>query len=317
MSFYRPGFFPDTMIEKMIDDGQILTESKKQIDRERDVQATTFQQTISNDVVSFILEPGQRERVPLNEIFNLPSGVQPRPDTRSTYGKVDVDAWLVTPDGKPLERGYDGRLAAEITSHTHRVRVHPGLALNHTRFYLGDLADCKVPVRLLARAGKPYRYTEDDGMRLRLGLYSKNGGVVGHVTKETDKVLDLAGGNPIGDFFHDIGSCESVLASDRLYLFWTADELDFSDSVEPFICEMPRPHPTKSYPINRASFIEYGSWPSVKALEMRPPAGTLLQKGEEVCNIYAYSLLGTPDRSYHPSNGNLNNTQLSSGIMVV
>jgi hypothetical protein len=119
------------------------------------------------------------------------------------------------------------------------------------------------------------------------------------------------------DFFEDVRSCWSVYAANRLYLFWTADKLDLSSSEEPFICEMPRPHPTKGYPINRASFIEYGSLPSIKALEMRPPAGTLLHNEEEVCNIFAYSLLGKPDRSYHPQNGNLNNLQLPSGIMVV
>jgi deoxycytidine triphosphate deaminase len=226
------------MIEKMIDDSQILTESKKPIDRKRDVQATTFQQTISDDVGSFVLEPGQRELVPLNEIFKLPSGVQPRPDTRSTYGKVDVDAWLVTPDGKPLERGYDGRLAVQIISHTFRVRVHPGMALNHTRFHLGDLKDCKVPVRLLAKADKQYIYTQDDGIRLRLGLYPNDGGVIGHVAKETNEILDLAGGNPIMDFFEDVRSCWSVYAANRLYLFWTADKLDLSSSEEPFICEI-------------------------------------------------------------------------------
>ncbi len=313
----QPGFFPDYMIEAMVSERMIRTDSDKPIDLKNNVQASTFQPTISDKVGAFVLEPGKTELVPLNESFWFPMGVSTRPDTRSTFGKVDVEAKLVTVDGEPIPRSYQGGLAAQITSNTFRVRVPPGLPLDQARFRYGGLEECMLSAVDLAKDGKSYLPAGSNGIRLGLGLYTGEGLVSGHVAKKTDKVLDLAGGNDKDDFFEDIRSCLSLNPSDSLYLFWTSDELDFEDTGEPFICEMPRLDPTGRYPVNRASFIEYKSWPSRKALEIRPIADNLLHNGEAICDIYCYSLLGTPKRIYGPQNGNHNLSRLLSGIIQV
>ncbi|MBN2331457.1 MAG: 2'-deoxycytidine 5'-triphosphate deaminase [Candidatus Aenigmarchaeota archaeon] len=317
MDLTKHGFLPDHMIEQMIDVGMIFSDSRNGIDRENDIQCSTLQPTIGDKSQSFVLNRGDREVVQLNEGLRLPEGYTVYPDTRSTFAKVDVEAKLVTANGKPIPLGYDGKLWAEITTDSFNVRVHPGMALNQVRFLYGDLEDCRIPAKdLVNPEGGAYLLSANRGVRMGLGLHTDDGAVVGYVTKETEKVLDLAGGNPRDDFFDEIRSCFSLVSSNKLYLFWTDEALDFKDAGVPFICEMPRMNPSNDFPVNRASFIECRSWPSRKALEIRPSAGYILQHGEGICNIYCYSLVGEPIRSYGTDNGNHNLTRLLPGIIV-
>ncbi len=312
----RPGFFPDYMIKQMIEQRMIRTGSKNGIDQENNVQSSTFQPTIYDNIGSFVLNRGETQIIPLNESLWLPMEVTPVHDTRSTYGKVEVVAVLADQDGNPIPGGYQGELYAKVTPRSFNVRIHPGLALNQTRFMFGEKEECKIPAGGLVKENA-YFMTEDGGLRLGLCLHTEAGDVVGYSAKDTVRVLDLAGGNKSCDFFEEIMSCFSHTANNTLYLFWTNDQLEFRETDQPFVVEMARMDPTNRYPVNGAGLIEHDSWPSRKALEIRPSAGYTFHHGEGECNNYCYLLLGKPTRGYGPRNGNHNLTRLLPGIMEV
>jgi len=299
------GVLPNQTIRGMIAEGCIASSGGAGIEGCR-VQPSGLDLTISNDMNSFVLEPGKGELAPLNEILRLPGEVHVRTDARSTYAKAGISVDVVTEDGKPIPPGYSGRMSAVIKSHCFRAKVSPGISIAQARFFRGAPQESVLRPEDVAGNGYAGIATTGGKISMRLRLAGARGAAVGYVSNRTRNVVDLSAKNHGAGFFDYVPGCGVCkIRPGELYLFWTADELPTpkKDGI-PFVCEMPTRGPD-SLKINAASLIEYGSW-GPQALEIFPEKETVLRDGMPICDMVFYRLADTPTNGYGPHNGNRN-----------
>jgi len=87
-----------------------------------------------------VLERGCVYIVPLMEEWNLPERISGKANPKSTTGRLDIFARLITDYSNEFERvaaGYKGRLYAEIVPRTFSILVQSGTRLNQVRFIRG------------------------------------------------------------------------------------------------------------------------------------------------------------------------------------
>lgn len=90
-----------------------------------------------------VLEKGCVYIIPLMEELSLPPKISGKVNPKSTTGRLDVFARLITDYGKEFERieaGYKGKLYVEIVPRTFSVLVHEGTKLNQLRLVRGEPA---------------------------------------------------------------------------------------------------------------------------------------------------------------------------------
>ena len=148
-----------------------------------------------------VLERGCVYIVPLQESLALPPALSARANPKSSTGRLDVFARLITDRGRAFEdipAGYQGPLFAEISPRTFSVLLRAGDRLNQLRLISGGPAPGDA---LLAQVHEQHKlvYAEDDRpedplisgglwMSLDLGL----GEVVGYRAKRHAPIIDLA-----------------------------------------------------------------------------------------------------------------------------
>jgi len=87
-----------------------------------------------------VLEPGAVYLVPLLESLRLPPGMRARANPKSSTGRLDIFARLVTEAGEAFDEvaeGYEGPLWAEVSPRTFPIVVRPGSKLVQVRFTKG------------------------------------------------------------------------------------------------------------------------------------------------------------------------------------
>jgi dCTP deaminase len=87
------------------------------------------------------LEKGCVYIVPLLEELSLPPKISGKVNPKSTTGRLDIFARLITDYGTEFERieaGYKGKLYVEIVPRTFSVLVHEGTKLNQMRLIRGE-----------------------------------------------------------------------------------------------------------------------------------------------------------------------------------
>jgi len=89
---------------------------------------------------SAVLECGCIYIIPLIEELFLPEKLSAKANPKSTTGRLDIFARLITDYGKKFEwvaQGYKGRLYAEVVPNSFSVVVRTGMKLNQLRFVRG------------------------------------------------------------------------------------------------------------------------------------------------------------------------------------
>jgi dCTP deaminase len=88
-----------------------------------------------------ILEKGHVYLIPLMEELDLPEGVSGRANPKSTTGRLDVFARVLTdrcPRFDDIAPGYNGQLFLEVMPRSFTIRVAEGLSLVQLRLMAGD-----------------------------------------------------------------------------------------------------------------------------------------------------------------------------------
>ncbi|MBI5562520.1 MAG: 2'-deoxycytidine 5'-triphosphate deaminase [Deltaproteobacteria bacterium] len=167
-----------------------------------------------------ILEKGHVYLIPLMEELDLPGGVRARANPKSTTGRLDIFARVLT-DASPrfddVAAGYRGRLFLEVMPRSFTIKVKAGLSLVQMRFMEGE---CTLPDSRLRALHRSSRLLYDgdahlsaDALKVSKGLFmsvdlsgDENSGIIGYKSKRNSHVVDLSKKNHynIPDFWDPI-----------------------------------------------------------------------------------------------------------------
>jgi dCTP deaminase len=153
-----------------------------------------------------VLERGCVYVIPLLEHLNLPKDIFGIANPKSSTGRLDIFTRLITDKSDVfdrVERGYTGRLYAEVSPRSFSVRVRKGSKLNQIRFrrlnskqlegsYFGieekDLRERHEKIPLVGGDLELRR----GGLVLRVGLSTEPaGGIIGYKAQKHADILDV------------------------------------------------------------------------------------------------------------------------------
>lgn len=143
-----------------------------------------------------VLEKGCVYVVPLQEVLDLPSGVQAVANAKSSTGRLDLLTRAITDQGEEFDRvapGYTGPLYAEICPRSFSVLVRPGMRLNQIRFRDGQAVLDDAALKRL-HAETPLVDGEaviSNGLGFSVDLRPEKDTLVGYRAKPHTGVIDL------------------------------------------------------------------------------------------------------------------------------
>jgi len=192
-----------------------------------------------------VLEKNCVYLIPLMEELDLPRNVRGRVNPKSTTGRLDIFARVLTDYNTRFDdvaRGYKGQLFIEVMPRSFTVRVARGLSLVQLRLMKGN---CNVSDRglkaLHERSTLLYGGEEGTGAlphhdaSISRGLFMSadlsgkgNGGIVGYKSKKNSHVVDLTkrGHYNIEDFW------EPIVRNDKGCLILEPEEFYILSSKE-------------------------------------------------------------------------------------
>jgi dCTP deaminase len=201
-----------------------------------------------------ILERGATYLIELDTSLKLPSDVSAHADSKSSTGRLDIQARLLA-DGVPrydsIPRGYQGKLYLYVCSNSFLVRVKAGVSLNQLQFLSGTYAlsdeelaktlrkeeiltlhDERVPLEQMQVA---------HGVTLHLDLSSA---VAGYRARRTNAVVDLLrSDNPAHEFWEPVSARNGriTLEKGEFYILSTLEGIrappHFCAYLPPFLPE--------------------------------------------------------------------------------
>lgn len=167
-----------------------------------------------------ILERGHVYLIPLIEELKLPADVRGRANPKSTTGRLDIFARVLTnrnPRFDDIGCGYAGQLFLEVMPRSFTIKVKEGLSLVQLRLARGEcaLTDSKLKAlhkdsRLLYNGDEHLGAAEvkvSKGIFMSVDLSGENAsGIVGYKSKKNSHVVDLTMKNHYGiaDFWEPI-----------------------------------------------------------------------------------------------------------------
>jgi len=167
-----------------------------------------------------ILERGHVYLIPLMEELKLPEDIRGRANPKSTTGRLDVFARVLTnrsPRFEDIACGYEGQLFLEVMPRSFTIKVREGLSLVQLRLARGEcaLSDSKLKAlhkdsRLLYNGEEHLTAAEvkvSKGIFMSVDLSGDNpAGIVGYKSKKNSHVVDLTLKNHYGisDFWEPI-----------------------------------------------------------------------------------------------------------------
>ncbi len=276
------------------------------------------------------VKPGESATLLANEILDLPNGIIPVGDGKSSVAKTDSSIKVAGFGNYALEPGYSGELQVEINPYKNRVRILPGEPLANMRFYRGCPQDCILDPKKLLEAGtedvmnnsaniyfdEDYGDPEIAGNKVRLTLNLSDGGdsgIVGYRAKETDKVIRLVKhGNLLEDFFEPIYQCDEYSLNEGDFVLLKTNEKIFINPYGkiPFVGNMPSIN-MDGLKVNHAEYLCYGSGPHAPVMEIHAESGLQLGHGDYICEVTFSSICGKPLKMSYHANGNLNNKTIA------
>jgi len=193
-----------------------------------------------------ILEKGHVYLIPLMEELNLPEGVSGRANPKSTTGRLDIFARVLTdrnPRFDDITPGYRGGLFLEILPRSFTISVRQGLSLVQLRLMDGDSVVRDNELRALQRdEGLLYDGDGDGGGRASDVSISKGifmsvdlsgedmGGVIGYKSRKNSHIIDLTKRDyyNISDFWEPVtGGVNStlILEPEEFYILSSREKI--------------------------------------------------------------------------------------------
>lgn len=152
-----------------------------------------------------ILEKGHVYLIPLMEELDLPEDVRARANPKSTTGRLDIFARVLT-DNSPrfddIAPGYKGGMFLEVMPRSFTIKVRQGLSLVQLRMLKGDciltdpeLTELYTESNLLYHGTNllsPERVLISNGMFMRVDLSGEGAdGIIGYKSRKNSHVVDL------------------------------------------------------------------------------------------------------------------------------
>lgn len=193
-----------------------------------------------------LLERGQIYLFELQESLNLPADIAGFANPKSTTGRLDVFARLITDNGIAYDKipaGYAGRLFLEVVPRSFPLIVRPGDRLVQLRLFQGNpfLSDSQT-VDLLNSGQlifnsdgstlKSNSIAVDDGLLLSPKFTSPDGSAMGYQAKRNAPPIDFRQNYSIADYWDEIPSVENeifVLEPDQFYIFASRERIAISN----------------------------------------------------------------------------------------
>ncbi len=268
-----------------------------------------------------VLQTGAVYIIPLLESLKLPRTTLAKANPKSTTGRLDVFARLITDYAKQFDRvgrGYGGPLFIEVAPRTFNVRVRTGTSLNQLRFLRGVAAQTDMSRKaatdredlVYGEHGEPVRATVFRGLWFSVDLKGRgDGGVLGWKAIRGAPVIDL---DRVG-YYDPREFWEPVLQQPNLQLILKPDEFHILGSKErvrvpaTYAAEMVPYDPAMGeFRVHYAGFFDpgfgYGSGElrgTRAILEVRShEVPYALRDGQNVGRLIYESLLARPHRLY-------------------
>ncbi|GMR05000.1 MAG: 2'-deoxycytidine 5'-triphosphate deaminase [Thermodesulfobacteriota bacterium] len=191
-----------------------------------------------------ILEKGHVYLIPLMEELRLPEGVAARANPKSTTGRLDIFARVLTdynPRFDDIAGGYSGRLFLEVLPRSFTIKVKEGLSLVQLRLMDGEctlsdeeLKDLHIQPGILYEGDKEVTF---DSVKISKGLFmgvdlvgDGSSGVIGYKSRKNSHVVDLTKINHynIKDFWDPIYRNEKgtlILEPEDFYILSSKEKI--------------------------------------------------------------------------------------------
>jgi dCTP deaminase len=198
-----------------------------------------------------VLRHGAIYLVEVEEVLALPPGLSGRANPKSSTGRLDVFARLLTERGYAFDtvpEGYAGRLYLEVTPQSFHVAVRRGDCLGQLRLARGrsrldrdDLlalqSESPVVVWQDGRAASVSDDADAPGIELSVDLHAGDAGVVGYRARHHQPAIDLARRDLPRERYWtplaaDPGDEGHVLEPEAFYIFATRERL----RIPPHLC---------------------------------------------------------------------------------
>jgi dCTP deaminase len=276
-----------------------------------------------------ILEKGHVYLIPLMEELKLPSDVRGRANPKSTTGRLDIFARVLTdrnPRFDDIAPGYRGRLFLEVMPRSFTINVKAGLSLVQLRLMAGEcsLTDAKLKTlhgstRLLYNGSQ---HLKSEEVKISKGLYmsvdlrgDENSGIIGYKSKKNSHVVDLTKKNHymIEDFWDPIYKNSKntlILEPEDFYILSSKEKI----RVPPqYAAEMVAYEAgSGELRTHYAGFFDpgfgYGLDGEVKGtkavLEVRAhDVPFMIGDGQTFCKLYYEKMMEVPEKVYGPKIG--------------
>lgn len=267
-----------------------------------------------------VFEQGCVYIVPLMEQLRLPAHLSAKANPKSSTGRLDVFARVLTDYGSQFEHvppGYKGRLFTEIVPRTFSIRVRQGSALNQLRLIRGNPTPSDVTLANLHEAEalvygpdrSPAEARISKGLTVSISLAPEPGSeLVGYRAKRDPPLIDLDQRNHYDprEFWEPLilsMSRSLVLSPEEFYVLASRERI----SIPPeYAAEMvPYDPALGEFRAHYAGFLDPGfgygdgmrGTPAV--LQVRShEVPFLLEHGQLIGTLAFERLLARPDRLY-------------------
>lgn len=272
-----------------------------------------------------VFERGSVFIIPLVERMSLPTDIGGKANPKSTTGRLDIFARLITDYGTEFDwvpKGYSGCLYAEIVSRTFSVTVREGTRLNQIRFIRGNPPSTdNMLIELdqkesLVYGGEdsPIEANIDRGLRVSVDLDGSGQDVIAYRAKTNAPPIDLNRSKfyDPAEFWDEIRPRKTktmILDPGDFYLLASREKVRVPPS---FAAEMVPFDPSLGeLRVHYAGFFDPGfgyglsDIPGTRAvLEVRAHEVPVLMEDGQVIGRLVYSrMMGTPAKIYGSSIG--------------
>ncbi len=276
-----------------------------------------------------ILEKGHVYLIPLMEELDLPADVFGKANPKSTTGRLDIFARVLTdksPRFDDIAKGYSGPLFLEVMPRSFTVRVKKGISLAQMRLMKGDCVLTDAGIRSLHEEHR-ILYNGDEhleakdvfisrGLFMRVDLSGDApGATIGYKSKKNSHVVDLAKRNHynIEEFWEPVHRNKKgtlILEPEDFYILSSKERIRIPPS---YAAEMvPYEAGSGELRTHYAGFFDpgfgYGAKGEVKGtkavLEVRAhDVPFMIADGQTFCKLFFEKMLEAPEKAYGPQIG--------------
>ncbi|MBI5644440.1 MAG: 2'-deoxycytidine 5'-triphosphate deaminase [Deltaproteobacteria bacterium] len=276
-----------------------------------------------------ILEKGHVYLIPLMEELNLPTDVHGRANPKSTTGRLDIFARVLTdrnPRFDDIACGYKGKLFLEVMPRSFTINVKEGLSLVQLRLISGECALADSKLKSLHRSSRLLyngdKHLSADEIKVSKGLFmsvdlsgDNSSGVIGYKSKRNSHVVDLTKKNHynIADFWEPLRKNSRgtlILEPEDFYILCSKEKI----RVPPrYAAEMVAYEAgSGELRTHYAGFFDPGFGFGLKGevkgtkavLEVRAhDVPFMIADGQTFCKLYFEKMLEIPEKIYGPKIG--------------